>query len=205
MTLEVNRLLSKRLFTENIYPHVIEDLKILDTIQSDTHSNTCAVPTAMLILSSLDFLGFLLRSSGNINETEVNITTALQYNKYFPPTYTSEVIKDLCISFRHGLMHTCYPKQTSSRIYGIHKSQNLELLEQKSISGYNLVSLNVNILSTDFKNFIDKLYEEINSTQDINFLENINNCFKLIYPEELTTSSTTTTETTIPYGVSGNK
>jgi len=204
MSLEICRLLSLRLFDENIYSDIIGDLKILDTIQPETNGNGCTVPTAMLILSSLDFIGFLLRDTGKIDDTEGNITTALEYKNYFT-LYTPEVIKTLCIFYRHGIMHTFYPRQTSIKIYGLHKSRSAELLELKSINGYNITSLNVNILSNEFKSFVDSLYAEIKSTEDILFLENISKGFKIIYPEELTASSTTTAQTTIPYGVSSNK
>ena len=195
-----------RLFDENIYPHIIGDLKILDTIQPKTHSNSCAIPTAMLILSSLDILGFLLRDTGQIDKSENNITAALLHKDYFPTTkYQSDIIKSLCIFYRHGMMHGFYPRQTTKKIYGIHKSDGTILLEQLQYNGCNINSLNVNVLSNDFKSFIDKLYDEVSTTQDNHFLENIIRGFKIFTQEELTTSITTTNQTTIPFGVKSNK
>jgi len=94
MNMETLRLQVKRIFDENIYPHIMGDLKLLDTLQPETHGNCCAVPTAMLILSSLDFIGFILKSDGSPDATEENIQTALSYSDYFNSTYyTAEVIK----------------------------------------------------------------------------------------------------------------
>lgn len=203
--IEKKRQFAKRLFDENIYPHIIGDLKLLDDIQPKTHGNGCTVPTAMLILSSLDFLGYLLNPKGNPDDTEENIITAIQHNKYFPVLYTADVIKNLVIIYRHGIMHSFYPRQTSTKIYGIHKSDNTLLLENLVSEGHNIISLNVNVLSFDFKSFIDKLYQEILATSDTVILDSILKGFKVIYPEKLTTSLATTTKTTIPYGVNAKK
>jgi hypothetical protein len=205
MSIETTRVQSLRVFDENITPHILGDLKILDGIQSETHGNSCAVPTAMLILSSLDFIGFLLREKGNSDETEINISTAIQHRNFFPPIYTKNVIKDLVIFYRHGMMHTFYPRQTSSKIYGIHKSPGKDLMELETIEGHQINSLNVNVLSEDFKNYIQSLYSELKTTADEKLLQNILNGFKRVYPENLTTSSSTTTQTTIPYGVNMQK
>ena len=142
MTIDTNRQLVIRLFEENIYPHIIGDLKLLDDIQPKTHGNGCAIPTAMLILSSLDFIGYLLSPTGKLNDTKGNITTALNYGGYFSATYTPDIIHDLVIYYRHGLMHTFYPKQTAKKIiYGIHKSDNLLLLENLDCQEYKITSL----------------------------------------------------------------
>lgn len=205
MTIETSRQQVKRLFDENIYPHIIGDLKILDTIQPETHGNGCSVPTAMLILSSLDFIGYLLNPQGNPDNTEENITVAIEHNNCFPATYTGEVIKNLVIFYRHGIMHSFYPRQTSTKIYSICKSDNHLLLEDVLSEEYNILSLNVNVLSKDFKVFIDKIYQEVLSTSDSGLLESISKGFKVINSESLKTSPIATTQTTIPYGVYSKK
>jgi hypothetical protein len=204
MSIETSRTQIKILFRGNIYRHIIGDLRILDTIQTPKYENTCAVPTLSLILSSLDFIGYMLRESGNPDETESNIKTSMKYNNYFPEVYTDDVIKDLIVFYRHGIMHSFYPRQTSSKIYGLHKSESKTLIEQQTIEGKTFQSLNVNILSTDFKHFIDKLYEEIKQTDNPTLLENMLKGFKIIYSENIP-SATTTLQTTIPYGVTFNK
>jgi hypothetical protein len=190
-----------RLFDENIYPHIIGDLQILDTIQPETHVVCCTVPTAMLLLGSLDFIGYLLRQTASLDDTEGNIRSVLENRKYFPPVYGPEVIRTLIAFYRGGIMHSFYPRQTIKDIYGIHKSQNAILLETISIEGYTILSLNINVISSDFKNFVHTLYAEIKSTSDTQLLDNIYNSFKRIYPKSLTTMPTTTNLTTIPYGV----
>ncbi len=196
------RNISLKLFEENIFPHIIGDLKILDSIQPQKHVNSCAVPTAMLILSSLDFVGYLIRTEKNINESEKNITKALQYKEYFPKSiYSNDVIKILCRFYRHGMMHGFYPIQISNNIYGIHKSNDDDLFKNILNNSLYIKSLNVNVISNDFKLFIDKLYDEIKTTTENKFLENINKGFKLIDQKELNFSITTCSDTTIPIGI----
>lgn len=204
MSLEINRSEVIRLFDEKIYPHIIGDLKILDTIQPKTHRNGCSIPTVMLILSALDFIGYLLRPSGGLDESEDNITMALTYSNYFPGAYTPEVIKKISIFYRHGVMHAFYPRQTSTETYAVHKSDNQVLLEQSLENGISITSLNVNVFSDDFKAFVDRLYNEIKTTTDNTLLENMLKSFKIIR-SGFTTSSTTTTETTMSFGVPTKK
>jgi hypothetical protein len=205
MVTEINRIDAIRLFDKHIYPHIIGDLKLLDIIQPKTHGNGCSIPTAMLILSSLDFIGYLLRPTGSLDDSEDNITAALKHKDYFPDTYTTDVIKNLVIIYRHGIMHSFYPRQTATKIYGIHKSDNLLLIENIVCEGHNITSLNVNVLSNNFKAFVDKLYQEVLITSNTVVLQNILKGFKLVYPEYLATTSTTTDQTTIPYGVNSKK
>lgn len=205
MDIEILRKTALRVFDENIIPDILGDLTILDTIQPGLNQNGCTIPTAMLILSSLDFIGFLLRDNGNSDETEKNITIAIRYNNYFPVAYTPDVIKDLVIFYRHGVMHTFYPRQTSSKIYGIHKSSGVDLMEMLSLEGHQINSLNVNVLSKDFRKFVESLYDEVKTTTDDKILNNILSGYKRTYPQTLTTSPTTTSQTTIPYGVNMQK
>lgn len=206
MSIEIRRKEILRLFDENIYPHIMGDLKILDSIQPTSNgSGGCTVPTAMLILSALDLIGYSLRQSAKLDDTEGNINSAMNYNHYFPALYDPDVISTLIIFYRHGLMHSFYPRQTKTKIYGIHKSENSTLLETISNQGFSITSLNVNVLSKHFKQFIDSLYSEIKITGDQILLDNIYNSFKATYPENFTTSPITTYQTTIPYGVTSNK
>ena len=192
-----------RLFNEYIYPHIIGDLKILDNIQPITHGNGCAVPTAMLILSSLDLFGYLLKSDGKQDSTHENIRFALEYEKYFPEEYNSIAI-DKLILYRTGMMHSFYPRQTSKDVYCLFKSDSKVLFEEILLEGRQVISLNVNVLSDDFKTFVDNLYNEIKTTNNTAVLENMYKGFKIRYPE-ISISLTTSAETTTPYGVMKNK
>lgn len=202
--LSQNRLLAIQIFEENIIPHILGDLNILDEIQLTTHENSCAVPTAMLILGSLDFIGYLLRESGNKNESEKNLTTAFNHKKYFPEElYNSEVIKNMTIIFRHGVMHSFFPNQKNSHVYGVHKLENDKLFEVYRLYEKQIFSLNVNLLSKHFKLFVFKLYKEIQETNDPGILENFSKSYSYFYPSNL--SKTITSKTTIPIGVRKNK
>jgi hypothetical protein len=200
MGIEVLRHTAIRLFEENIFPHIIGDLKQLDIIQPQTHQNTCAVPTAMLILASLDMIGYLLSSDGKWDKSGLNIKRAITYKNYFPSSYLDKIHK-LVVFYRHGLMHSFYPIQTQEEILGIHKSESSTLFENNTYEGQDFLSLNVNVFSDDFKTFIDKLFQEIKTTEDLTILENISHGFKSI----CTVSMTTTLQTTIPVGVIKDK
>jgi hypothetical protein len=210
MSLEEKRKQILQLFDEKICKHIIGDLNILDGIQPETHANGCTIPTAMLILTSLDFIGYLLRRSGKLDETEVNLACAFKYNGLFPSTYSDDVIQKISHFYRHGMMHSFYPRQTSGQIYAIHKSNGSLLFEQANSNGVPVTSLNVNVLSSDFKNFINQLYDEIKITQDEALLDQMLKTFKNIRPDSistssLTTSTTTTTGATSSFGVVANK
>lgn len=205
MSIEIKRKEILRLFDENIYPHIMGDLKILDSIQPTSTSSGCTVPTAMLILSALDFIGYSLRQSARQDDTEGNIKSALNHNNYFPGLYDSEVSSTLIFFYRHGIMHSFYPRQTKSKIFGIHKSENSTLLENILSQGFSVTSLNVNVLSKDFRQFVYSLYSEIKVTSNQILLDNIYKSFKITFPENFTNSPTTTIMTTIPYGVISNK
>jgi len=199
--IELLRSSALRIFNENIQKDIIGDLNILDNIQPETHGNGCSVPTAMVILSSLDFIGFILSEKGKLKESGKYIEKALKHKNYFPrETYSDEVIKTLIRFFRHGMMHSFYPIRTTSRVFGIHKSNQDELLEDKSCNGQEITSLNVNTLSRDFKFFINKLHDEINTTSDDAILKTISKRLKLVDPM-INNYPTTTKRTTFPIGV----
>jgi len=63
-------------------------------------------------------------------------------------------------------MHWFYPKQFGNQINGIHKSKNNDLFEQIEEQDKNITSLNVNILSDHFKQFIDNLYSDVKTGMD---------------------------------------
>ncbi|MCR8560853.1 hypothetical protein KXD93_24560 [Mucilaginibacter sp. BJC16-A38] len=201
MPIEQNRQSVLRLFNENFYPHIIGDLDELDNIQASTNRSACAVPTAMLILSTLEMLGYLLKPGGRSGASLNNIKFAIKYNRYYPQAYSTSTIKDLVTIYRHGMMHSFFPSnQTTNQVYGIHKSPNTVLMENITITATTIKSLNVNVLSKDFRQYINSLYSEIQSTTDGVLLQGICNKFRTRYHSSLITTATTTTQTTIPPG-----
>ncbi|UOE49359.1 hypothetical protein MTO98_33740 [Mucilaginibacter sp. SMC90] len=205
MTIEENRKSALRLFDENIIKYIVGDLELLDTIQPQSNGNSCAVPTAMLILGALEFIGFLIIEKGRLGNAEDNITIAIKHGNYFPATYSDSVVKTLAHTYRHGLMHSFFPQQRSDQVFGIHKSDNRKLFETFDKTGDSVISLNANVLSDDFKQYVNNLYIEIERTSDAYLLANIANAFKHRYSESLVTLSSTTTETTIAPGVTRQK
>lgn len=205
--METNKQLTVRLFDEYIKFHIIGDLKVLDGIQSPAYLNTCAVPTAMIVLSALDFIGFLLQTNSKLDNTKSNIKFALKYNEYFPKEYNDVTINELVVFYRDGIMHHFYPRQTNSKAYGIHKSSATCLFETVQNKDQQIRSLNANKLSKDFKVFINKLYEEIiNKSEDNILFTNMKKGFKMVYPINISEPSISSTpETTSSIGVTYNK
>jgi hypothetical protein len=201
MKLELLRSDTLRIFDENINQEIIGDLNILDKIQPETHGNGCSVPTAMVILSALDFIGYLISENGNLRNSGRYIEKSFKYNDCFPRvTYTDEVIKTLICFYRHGMMHSFYPIRTSSIVYGIHKSNQTDLFEVIAQHGQDVTSLNVNVLSNDFKNFFNRLRDELSTTTSDYILKTIAKRFQLV-GSMVSHSSTATRKTTIPIGI----
>lgn len=189
----------QNIFEEHIFKDVLTDLKILDSIQPEIYGNSCAVPTAMLIFSTLDFIGYMLREKGSWRDSSANIQVALRYKNYFPKSY-EQLAKVAGKAYRHGMMHGFYPQEYNSQLYGIHKSKNKCLFENIPSPIGIIRSLNVNVLSEDFKIFINSLYEEIRTTQEKEFICRLHRSFKKLYPMETISVSTVTTQTTISPG-----
>lgn len=205
--LERERICNSLLFEEIVINPIMSDLDSLDQIQGETtHRSSCAVPTSMLILSSLDLFGFLIAEHGNRNASERNISNAIKYNDYFPRAiYSDEIIKFLVINYRHGMMHSFFPIQTKTKLFGIHKSKNSELLERINVreDSIPIISLNVNVLSYNFRIFVDQFKNEIKNGNNPKLSENISKSFSK-WNTHLTICSTTT-KTTLPIGLLSNK
>lgn len=184
------------IFINHYEKHIFEDLITLDNIQSE--NGNCSVPTLMLILSSLELFGFLISSNAKLGDTKVNIRNAITFNNYFDSSvYDSKTIDLLVDVFRHGVMHSFYPSQRNNQIFGVKKGEGSFLWEDVG----NVKSLNVNVLSKDFKTFYRRLYHHIQKSTDKSMLEQIVKSFertKIYFPKPFP-------QTTIPYGVIANK
>jgi len=61
----------------------------LKSIQPDTNTGLggCTIPTAMLILSSMDLFGFLLNKEGKTDSSKDNILFFIDFDDFFPHYY----------------------------------------------------------------------------------------------------------------------
>lgn len=186
---------------------ILGDLTELEKIQKP-NKYLCTVPTAMLIFSALDFIGYLLREKGERVATDDNLKEAFQYKdkgkgffKSKDSSYTVNTINKLVKQYRHGLMHTFLPSNDSSKYYGLHKDDGTMLFEQKTQNGIPVESLNVNILASHFKGFIEFLKKKIAVANDNSkIIINMNKAVRI------TTSSSASHMTTIaPHDVNQNK
>lgn len=169
-----------RLFDNYIFSYIIGDLDVLDQIQAPKYTYHCSIPTAMLILSALEFIGFLLGDESKTDDSEKNITYAMTYKDYFPDTvYTEEIRKILIKEFRHGMMHSFFPKfGVTGGAISLHKSKEDKLFEELELDNGTVArSMNVNVLSKDFRTFLTSLRQELVNTNE-NDTGPINNIYK---------------------------
>ncbi len=116
----------------SIERYIIGDLIALDEIQPDEEGrNGCAIPTAMYILSAIEFIGFIVAKDNKIGNSEANIGAAFNYKNYFPDIYRENSEK-LVKVYRHGMMHSVFPKHTFKEDYfAICKCESQEQFYEK--------------------------------------------------------------------------
>jgi len=157
-----NRLM--QFIINNVDTYILGDLSELEKIENKQF--TCAIPTAMLIFSTLDFIGFLLKKKGSKLKTAENLREIFCNKKYFPKVY-KDFIEILVKTYRHGIMHEFYPHNDENCMYAFHKSANhSELFYNSNLDGKEIVSLNVSVLADDFKNFLKTLKKEIKQSHE---------------------------------------
>lgn len=80
--------------------------------RGDGDRGGCTTATAMLVFSSLDLIGYLIRPTEGAKkeETKKNIVFALSQDAALFPAEYELVAKAIVKLFRHGVMHQLFPK-----------------------------------------------------------------------------------------------
>ena len=145
--------------------------------------NQMAAPITFSIFSCLDIFGFLMRNEENVEKnikpeltkSKQNISySILKWNYFgFSNDETDMILKFIEI-YRHGIMHTFFPKDFS--ISNKKEDESYELFYKV---GDNLV-FNVRKFYLCFKDYIKEFKKELTTNKDFNnhIEENINLVFK---------------------------
>ena len=151
-----NKQIVMSFFETFVEGYILGDLKELLLIKPDSTSGLrgCTIPTAMLILSSMDLFGFLLNEKGETDSSKDNILFFIDFDDFFPHYYKNNNVvtptKEKLYNYRHGMMHHFFPKFLG-KFAGICKNPDSSLLFIPIlINGKTEESLNVNVLASDF-------------------------------------------------------
>lgn len=172
LTLEEKRRKVFNFFDNFIENFIVKDLEILGFIKPDktTGFGGCTIPTAMVIISSMELLGFLLNKSGKTGESGKNISFFINYENLFPTYYNADATDKIC-NYRQGMMHHFFPK-FKGNFSGICKdSSNTNLFIPHLISGQSEDSLNVDVLHKDFIIAKNRLRVLLEKTDDENVFD----------------------------------
>ena len=161
--------------------YIVPDLKRLRhevRPQGEQAQAGCAIPTAMLAISVLDILGYLMRTEVNAkkHETGKNIKHFLCNTSLFPNVYEkwSDIIVEL---FRHGIMHQIFPKAC-----GIAKPSpaNHQII---FYTDKDTPNLNVDVLVDDLLTALEKLQTMVQSDPDL--AQRMNQRLELIQKDDI--------------------
>jgi hypothetical protein len=183
-------------FNTFIKGYLLQDLLVLDKIKKNEKSGlgACTIPQAMTVISGIQLLGFLFGNNKKTNESKEHIYNFFEVTKDVYPNekYSESDIKKI-VQFRHGMMHSFFPKLYAKSI-GICKSESENLFIRDLIENIEIESLNVSLLSSDFLLAVDYLENMITEQTDEVFFENIMTSLReLEYSNLLATTTTVTT------------
>jgi hypothetical protein len=155
---------------------------MIEKADQESEGNQMAVPITFSIFSCLDIFGFLMRNTDNdmkkikseLTKSKQNISySILKWNYFgFSNDETDMILKFIEI-YRHGIMHTFFPKDFS--ISNKKEDESYELFYKV---GDNLV-FNVRKFYLCFKSFIEHLDNELLNNKLLNeqIEKNINLAF----------------------------
>jgi len=166
---------------------------MMEKADQEIGGNQMAVPITFSIFSCLDIFGFLMRNTENemkkvksvLTNSKENISySILKWNDFgFSDNEISnnrDILSKFIEIYRHGIMHTFFPKT-----FSISNSKEGELNELFYKINHELV-FNVRKFYSYFKNFIEKIKQEISSNKSCckQIEDNINIIFKSNYSFE---------------------
>lgn len=205
MSTQSDKDIAERYFVHPLEEYILPDVESLLSIKREGRNGQCGTPMAMLIVSALDFIGYVIMPGSSeekkvkANESTANIIYALEYNKLLPSIYQeSETIRRITIVYRGKLMHHSFNMASyKNNEYGITRSESESLFDETP----ERILLNVNIFAKDFSQYVRTLINEVRGTNNAQLLNNVKNSFKL---RELIMNHTESS-TTIPPGNIKNK
>ena len=155
-------------FNNEVSMYILKDIDKLDEIKPDKDGlSGCTIPHALMLFSVIDFFGYLTRDdpSPKKDDTLGNFKYLFSDKAgFFPKIYQVNCDKIVKL-FRHGLMHQFFPKAS-----GIAKAGGHPLIFQSS----GIPNLNVDVLSEDVKEALDRIKQSIIGSHDDTLAVRIN-------------------------------
>jgi hypothetical protein len=160
---------------------------MMEKADQESEGNQMAVPITFSIFSCLDIFGFLMRNiedqekkvKSELTNSKQNISySILKWNDFGFSNDEIQNHTDILLKFieiyRHGIMHTFFPKSFS--ISNIKEAESKELFYKVD----NDLVFNVRKFYLCFRNFIEKFEQEITTNEFFNkkIEDNINLVFK---------------------------
>jgi hypothetical protein len=148
--------------------YILKDIDKLNAIKPNSDGlGGCTVPLAMMLFAVIDLFGYLLRDDRNPDKKDTlgNFRYLMSGKvNLFPKMYNDDY-KTIVKLFRHGLIHQFFPKASGIAKAGLGKP----LIFENS----GILNLNVDVLSKDVKNALEKIKQSIAENRDNNLAERI--------------------------------
>ena len=170
-------------FDTEVSKYILKDIDKLSEIRPDkTGYGVCAVAHAMMLFAVIDLFGYLIRDNDNPNKKETMKNFQYLMSKkasLFPEKY-EDYYKKIVKLFRHGLVHQFFPKASGMSKAGL----KIPLMfEDKS----GTPILNVDILSKDVVEALERIKKTITEKGNSNLVERINERLDKLAKEDFDT------------------
>jgi hypothetical protein len=168
-------------FDAEVSMYILKDIEKLNEIRPDKDGLCgCTVPLALMLFAVVDFFGYLTRDDVNPRkgDTVGNFKYLLSKKADFFPKIYDDNCDRVVKLFRHGLMHQFFPKAS-----GIAKAGNKQLIFESS----GISNLNVDVLSKDVKEALDKIKQSIIQSHDNTLVDRINSRLDKLAKEDYET------------------
>lgn len=105
----------------------------------DSSLARCAVPMAMTLISTIQFFGMLLNSTGAYSDNfDKNVKTFLDYGTHDLHPTEKELLRAV---YRNGMMHSFFPKGNNVEIEFNSTSERILFVKKGSIISMNVMAL----------------------------------------------------------------
>ncbi len=171
-------------FSSEVSMYILQDIdKLTNEIRPDKETGLrgCTVPLAMMLFAVIDLFGYLSRDDATPRKTDTmgNFKYLMSERIGLFPQIYSDNCEKIVKLFRHGLIHQFFPKAS-----GIAKaSSRYPLIFESS----GIPNLNVDVLSKDVFEALEKLKQFIIENRDPDLVERINNRLDILAREDYET------------------
>lgn len=171
-------------FDTEVSKYILGDIDKLNEIRPDKEGHgACAAAHAMMLFAVIDLFGYLIRDDKDPNkrDTKGNFAYLLSEKAgLFSQIYDRKWEMILTL-FRHGLIHQFFAKASGINKAGLEKP----LISENELS--DIPILNVDVLSKDVVDALEKLKQSITENRDTNLADRINERLDKLAKEDYAT------------------